>query len=300
MEINNGMCHKNKAVFIMGATGTGKSRLSIDLATRFPAEIINSDKIQVYKGLDIVTNKVSEQERRGVPHHLLGDVDPDSDFTAHDFCLRTLFAMDTITSSSRIPIIVGGSNNYIEALVESPQYRFKAKYQPCFIWLDVSVPALHAHVSKRVDQMVAAGLLEEVREIFVPGADYDKGIRRAIGVPEMDPYLRAESAAAGAEEDKKRKEALLRSGIEAIKANTCELTCCQIGKIQRLRNEVGWAMHRIDATRVFEESGKEVDQVWEKAVKEHSLKIVGDFLKIDALETKFWRLIDRSVKHTDT
>ncbi|XP_057964209.1 adenylate isopentenyltransferase 5, chloroplastic-like [Malania oleifera] len=278
MEINKEMCRKMKVVFVMGATGTGKSRLSIDLATRFAAEIINSDKIQVYKGLDVVTNKVSEQERQGVPHHLLGDVDPDSDFTAHDFCLRALSAMDAITSSGRIPIIVGGSNNYIEALVESPEYKFKAKYQPCFIWLDVSVPVLHAHVSKRVDQMVSAGLLEEVREVFVPGADNSKGVRRAIGVPELDPYLHAESTTAGTEEDKKRREALLWSGIEAIKANTCELACSQIWKIQRLRKELGWAMHRIDATQVFEKSGKEVDEVWAKAVREPSLEIVGDFL----------------------
>ncbi|RYR71895.1 hypothetical protein Ahy_A02g006103 isoform A [Arachis hypogaea] len=56
----------------MGATGAGKSKLSVDLATCFPSEIINSDKIQVYEGLDIVTNKISKEEQKGVPHHLLG------------------------------------------------------------------------------------------------------------------------------------------------------------------------------------------------------------------------------------
>jgi adenylate isopentenyltransferase (cytokinin synthase) len=60
----------------MGTTATGKSKLSIDLATHFQGEIINSDKIQVYKGLDMLTNKISETERRGVPHHLLGFVEP--------------------------------------------------------------------------------------------------------------------------------------------------------------------------------------------------------------------------------
>ena len=72
----------------MGATGTGKSGLAIDLATRFPAEIVNSDKTQVFKGLDIATNKVTEEECKGIPHHLLGVVEPGSNFTATDFRIR--------------------------------------------------------------------------------------------------------------------------------------------------------------------------------------------------------------------
>ena len=63
---------KKKAIFIMGATGTGKSRLSVDLATHFRGEIINSDKMQVYKGLEIVTNKITHTETQGVRHYLLG------------------------------------------------------------------------------------------------------------------------------------------------------------------------------------------------------------------------------------
>ncbi|KAL0380768.1 UNVERIFIED_CONTAM: Adenylate isopentenyltransferase 1, chloroplastic [Sesamum angustifolium] len=64
-----------KIVVIMGPTGCGKSKLSVDLASRFfpSSEIINSDKIQVYRGLDITTNKISLPERKNVRHHLLGD-----------------------------------------------------------------------------------------------------------------------------------------------------------------------------------------------------------------------------------
>ena len=63
---------KKKVIFVMGATGTGKSRLSVDLATHFRGEIINSDKMQVYKGLEIVTNKITHTEKQGVRHYLLG------------------------------------------------------------------------------------------------------------------------------------------------------------------------------------------------------------------------------------
>ena len=69
---NNNKFNKKKVVVIMGATGTGKSRLCVDLATHFRGEIINSDKMQVYKGLEIVTNKITHAEKQGVRHYLLG------------------------------------------------------------------------------------------------------------------------------------------------------------------------------------------------------------------------------------
>lgn len=141
----------------MGATGAGKSRLSIDLASHFSGEIINSDKIQVYKGLDIVSNKISEFEKKGIPHHLLGEVEPDLDFDAHNFCSEVILVVQKIVNSNKIPIIVGGSNSFLEALVENSIYDFKSNYESCFIWLDVSLSTLHSYVSKRIDQMVDTG-----------------------------------------------------------------------------------------------------------------------------------------------
>ncbi|KAJ6739036.1 TRNA DIMETHYLALLYLTRANSFERASE [Salix koriyanagi] len=94
---------KQKAVFVLGTTATGKSKLSIDLATHFQGEIINSDKIQVYKGLDILTNKVSETERRGVPHHLLGFVEPGEEFTPQDFRNHVHKAMKHIIGNGNTP-----------------------------------------------------------------------------------------------------------------------------------------------------------------------------------------------------
>ncbi|KAK6790581.1 hypothetical protein RDI58_009662 [Solanum bulbocastanum] len=136
----------------MGATGTGKSRLSIDLAIHFQGEIINSDKMQVYKGLDIITNKITDIEKQGVPHHLL-----DADFTADDFCIQAIICIEKILKSGNIPIIVGGSNSYIEKLVEYPIFMFKSNYDCCFIWIDVAaLPVLNSFVCQRVDQMVHA------------------------------------------------------------------------------------------------------------------------------------------------
>ncbi|GAB4843466.1 Adenylate isopentenyltransferase 5, chloroplastic [Ancistrocladus abbreviatus] len=108
---------ENKVVSVMGATVTGKSRLSINLATHFPAEIINSDKIQVYKGLDIITNKVTADECRGIPHHLLGIADPNADFTSIDFRYHAARAIESILERDKVPIIAGGSNSFIGSLV---------------------------------------------------------------------------------------------------------------------------------------------------------------------------------------
>ncbi|MCL7036536.1 hypothetical protein MKW94_016047 [Papaver nudicaule] len=106
-----------KVVIIMGATGAGKSRLAIDLASHFPIEIINADSMQVYNGLDILTNKVTIQEQKGVPHHLLGNVSPIVEFTSKDFRDAAIRIIDEILLRNHLPVVVGGTNYYIQALV---------------------------------------------------------------------------------------------------------------------------------------------------------------------------------------
>ncbi|GAB4829783.1 hypothetical protein Ancab_019438 [Ancistrocladus abbreviatus] len=265
---------REKVIFVMGATGTGKSRLSIELAAQFPAEIINSDKIQVYKGLDIVTNKVTEEEQRGVQHHLLSTLDPDyPDFTAKDFCRMASHAVESILGRRKLPIIVGGSNSFIEAMVDDKSHGFRSKYDCCFLWVDVSVPVLYSFLSKRVDKMVEAGMVKEVRDFFSPNADYSQGIRRAIGVPEFDHYLRNEPFPD--DEDKAR---LLEQAINEVKDNTCNLACRQLEKIHQLRNYKGWNMHRLDATDAFRKQGKEADEAWHELVARPSMTILWHFL----------------------
>ncbi|KAF9673314.1 hypothetical protein SADUNF_Sadunf10G0011200 [Salix dunnii] len=266
---------KYKVVFVVGPTGTGKSRLAIDLATRFPAEVVNCDKMQVYKGLDIVTNKVTEEECRGVPHHLLGIADPNANFTSDDFRHHASLVVESITRRGRLPIIAGGSNSYIEALAnDDPEFRLR--YECCFLWVDVHIPVLYSFLSERVDRMVKAGLIDEVRDMFDPNNfdDYSQGIKRAIGVPELDRFLRNEATV-----DAKTRRMLLHEAIDKIKENTCMLASRQLQKIHRLRNESNWNMYHIDATPVFKRSGKEVDKLWDKLVAGPSTMIVKKFLR---------------------
>ncbi|KAG5566574.1 hypothetical protein RHGRI_002207 [Rhododendron griersonianum] len=114
---SSGRREKPKVVVVLGATGSGKSKLAIDLASHFPVEIINADSMQVYRGLDVLTNKVPLQDQKGVPHHLLGTISPEVEFTAKDFRDSAIPLIDDILSRNRIPVIVGGTNYYIQALV---------------------------------------------------------------------------------------------------------------------------------------------------------------------------------------
>ncbi|KAG5610251.1 hypothetical protein H5410_021532 [Solanum commersonii] len=108
--ISNNKFNKKKPVFIMGAIGTKKFRLSFDLATHFRGEIINSDKMQVYKRLEIVTNKITHTEKQGVRHYLLGEIEPDSDFTAEIFCLQAIVYIEFFLKTQGVSIIVRWSN----------------------------------------------------------------------------------------------------------------------------------------------------------------------------------------------
>ncbi|MED6122265.1 hypothetical protein PIB30_038206 [Stylosanthes scabra] len=268
---------KDKVVVILGATGTGKTKLAIDLANHFPpAEIVNSDKMQVYEGLDITTNKVTPEEARGVPHHLLGTIDPNANFTALDFCRHATSAVDSIVTRDALPIIAGGSNSYLDALINHHS-TFRLRYECCFLWVDVSVPVLHSSLRSRVDRMIEAGQVEEVRKFFEPFADYNRGIRRAIGVPEFNEFLRAEALGA----DEETKKMLLDIAIARIKVNNCNLANRQIQKIQRLHNIWKRTMHRLDATEVFLNrkcSNHESQTSWEEHVLAKSLRIVHKFL----------------------
>lgn len=267
-------------VFVLGTTGAGKSKLAIDLAAHFAGEVVNSDKMQVYTGLNVITNKVTDEECAGIPHHLIGGVDPDADYTVEDFCREATRAVESILSRGRLPIIAGGSNSYIEELVDGDLGKFRTLFDCFFLWIDVQLPVLHQYVNCRVDKMVEMGLVEEARGVFEQEADYSKGIRRSIGVPEMDQFFRAEGSA---DVDEETRAVMLKEAIEKIKENTRDLTCRQLEKIRRFSTLQGWELHRIDATKAFEERGNgEAEQVWISLVRKPSIEIVGKFLVRDS------------------
>jgi len=111
-----------EVVAVVGATGTGKSALSLDIAERFradgrSAEIVNADAMQLYRGMDIGTAKLPEPERRGVPHHLLDVLDVTAEATVAAYQDDARAAVTDILARGAVPILVGGSGLYVSSVL---------------------------------------------------------------------------------------------------------------------------------------------------------------------------------------
>ncbi len=107
-----------RLVAIVGPTGSGKSALALDLASRFQGEVVNCDSIQIYRYFDIGAAKVPEEERRGIPHHMIGVANPDEVFTAGDFARVARPTLHEIAGRGRLPLVTGGTGFYLRALIE--------------------------------------------------------------------------------------------------------------------------------------------------------------------------------------
>jgi tRNA dimethylallyltransferase len=103
-------------VAVLGPTATGKSALALSIAERFGGEIISCDSTAVYRGFDIGTDKVSVEERRGIPHHLIDIADPTDEYTAAQYAHNAAEAIRGILARGRLPIVAGGTGFYFRAL----------------------------------------------------------------------------------------------------------------------------------------------------------------------------------------
>ncbi|CEP60184.1 tRNA dimethylallyltransferase LALA0_S01e04918g [Lachancea lanzarotensis] len=106
-----------KVIVIAGTTGVGKSQLSVEIAAHVSGEVINSDSMQVYKDLPIITNKHPVAERNGIPHHVMNHVDWSEEYYLHRFEQECLESIDDIHSRGKVPIIVGGTHYYLQILL---------------------------------------------------------------------------------------------------------------------------------------------------------------------------------------
>ena len=106
-----------RLIVIAGPTATGKSGLSVRLAGEIGGEIISADSMQVYKGLDIGSAKITQEEMQGVPHHLIDVLEPTADYSAAVFQKMASEAASEITARGHIPIVCGGTGFYIQALL---------------------------------------------------------------------------------------------------------------------------------------------------------------------------------------
>jgi tRNA dimethylallyltransferase len=163
-------------VAIVGPTGIGKSALALKIAHDFNGEIISADSRQVYRFMDIGTDKATATERLAIPHHLIDIVNPDQDFSLAQYQELANTAVEEITARCHLPILAGGSGLYVWALLEGWQI---PKVLP-----DISL-------RKKLEERAAAGegeiLYQELKQIDAEAAERidPRNARRVIRALEI-------------------------------------------------------------------------------------------------------------------
>ena len=167
--------HRPEVVAVVGATATGKSDLALDLAEELGGEVVNADAMQLYRGMDIGTNKLPVGERRGIPHHLLDVLDVTDEATLADFQARAEAAIVDIRDRGLFPVLAGGSGLYVRAALDH---------------LDIppTDPAVRARLEEQAqDEGGRAALRHRLREVDPAAAEAiePNNIRRIIRALEV-------------------------------------------------------------------------------------------------------------------
>ncbi len=257
-----GQPEKKPLIILSGPTAVGKTGISVEFALREDLEIISADSAQVYRGMDIGTAKITPEEMKGVPHYLIDVCDPSEDYSAFRFKAMATDAIEEIRCHGKIPMVVGGTGFYIQALFrdinfddEGPDAEYrkelesiadskgalflydmlkkvdpescriikpenvqrviraleyhhltggkisehnakmalkKSAYNEAYFVLTDDRDLMYERIDKRVDEMVGAGLEQEVRSLLDKGYNEENVSMQAIGYKEMIPYIRGE------------------------------------------------------------------------------------------------------------
>jgi tRNA dimethylallyltransferase len=113
---------KPKVIVILGPTAAGKSSLAVKLAQKFNGEIVSADSRQVYKGMDLGSAKITQKERKGIPHHLLDVASPKKRFTVFQYQKLAIKKIWEIKKRGKVPFLVGGSALYLYSVIDGWQF----------------------------------------------------------------------------------------------------------------------------------------------------------------------------------
>ena len=166
------LASKQRPVYaISGPTASGKTALGVELALKIGGEIINCDSVQIYSGIQIATAKPSDEERRGVRHHLIDYVDPCVNYTAADWAADAARVIVEIESRGKTPILVGGTGFYLrtlrEPLFESPKTDLRLRERLSVIHKNRGAEYLHRMLTR----------LDPGAALKLPPRDYVRVIR---------------------------------------------------------------------------------------------------------------------------
>ena len=254
---------KQPIIVVLGPTASGKTALAVELAKLYNGEVISADSMQIYRGMDILTAKPTEEEKQGIKHHLMDFLEPETDFSVADYVKLANIAVDDISRRGKIPILTGGTGLYINSLIDNikfddttgdKEYRERllaianekgnrylwerllevdektalsvhennisrviralevfektgerlsehkkssrleeSRFEPAMIGLTFSDrQMLYDRINKRVDTMIANGLVKEAKEIY-----YNRNLNtahQAIGYKELIPYFSGQAS----------------------------------------------------------------------------------------------------------
>lgn len=149
-------------IAVVGPTASGKSALGIELAKQFDGEVINVDSMQLYRGMDIGTAKLTVEERQGIPHHQLDVLDVTETASVARYQQEAVADVEEILSRGKTPILVGGSMLYVQSLVDDWQFpptdpEVRARWEACLA--EVGVARLHEEL--RALDPEAAAIIED-------------------------------------------------------------------------------------------------------------------------------------------
>lgn len=145
---------------VVGPTASGKTALAVELALRLNGEVISADSMQIYRGMDIATAKPAADEMRGVPHHLIGCIEPSETFSVARFCELARPLIADIAARGRLPVIAGGTGLYIDSLLGNLR----------FAETDSDL-ALRAELQRELDEQGVEHMLGVLRAVDPASAD---------------------------------------------------------------------------------------------------------------------------------
>ncbi|MCY8909097.1 tRNA (adenosine(37)-N6)-dimethylallyltransferase MiaA [Bacillus atrophaeus] len=162
---------KQPVVILVGPTAVGKTNISIQLAKALNAEIISGDSMQIYKGMDIGTAKISEREMEGIPHHLIDILDPSEPFSTADYQRLVRSKIKEISERGKLPMIVGGTGLYIQSVLydytfteEANDSAFRKKMEEAAV--QEGAEALHARLAAADSEAAASIHPNNIRRVI--------------------------------------------------------------------------------------------------------------------------------------
>ena len=146
--------YKHSVVAVVGPTATGKTALGVALAEQFGGEVISADSMQIYKGLDVGTAKVTPEETHGIPHHGVDILEPDAPFSVADFTAMAGRLEQEIAGRGHLPILVGGTGLYVQSFLYG--VRFTEEKAPA---------GLREQLAEELAQKGGAALYAELQQV---------------------------------------------------------------------------------------------------------------------------------------